>query len=166
MRKTYEQGLWSIFLAVSMGMSLLFMFASSYPLKTRALGGLAGLGFVLLQISLRRRHKKLGQTPDEIIVDEAVILVDGNGSGEIFLGTGRAIVNPRLVIQTAGGRVMVEDAWHEGVSVLSKPTPISHWRNGVTYPGVLSVLRPLKLLVHNESFRPATVRARVYTKRN
>jgi hypothetical protein len=163
-RREIEKKLWSIFVAVAVGMSLLFMWASSYPFTIKVLGGLAGLGFVLLQFALRRKFANQ-RARTEILVDQTVIVLDAQGSNEIFLAPNEAVINPRLVIAVLGGRVIVEDAWHAGVSVLPRPTPVSRWQLGVTYSGVLDYQRPLKLLIRNESSRPATVRARVFVKR-
>jgi hypothetical protein len=164
-RRNIEKKLWSIFVSVAVGMSLLFMFASSYPLKTRALSGLAMLGFVLLQMSLRRRVARRN-IHLEVLIDEATIVIDGQGCGEIFLGAKVAFLNPRLTLTTLGGRTVVEDLWHDSLSVLAFPMTTLHWRLGVVYPGELSVQSPLKMLIRNDSNRPATVRARVYAKRS
>jgi hypothetical protein len=160
-----EKQLGRIFIVVAIGMSLFFVLASSLPIKTRALGIIAGVGLLLLQVSSRRQMSKRKRCL-EVVADEATLIVDGQACGEIFLGTGKAFMNPRLVLTTLGGKVTVEDIWHESTSLLAAPMSASHWHYGVEYPGVLSVLRPLKLLIRNDSYRPATVRARVYAKRS
>ena len=162
MRKEIEKKLWSIFVSVAMGMSLLFVFASSYPLTIRALGGLAGIGFVLLQFALRR---KLAKRHLETMIDQVVMVIDGHASRDVLIAPSDAVINPKLVIAVMGGRVIVEDAWHGGVSVVPAPLPAWHWQKGVTYSGVLDFQRPFKLLIRNESDRPATVRVRVFVKR-
>lgn len=160
MRREIEKKLSSIFVAVAVGMSLFFILASSYPLTIRALGGLAGVGLALLQFALRRKlEKRL------VIVDQVALVIDAQASRDVFLAPIDAIINPRIVIAVMGGRALVEDAWHNGVSVVPKPLPASHWQKGVTYPGVLDYQKPFKLLIRNESDRPSTVCVRVLDKR-
>lgn len=164
MRRKIKQKLWPAFTAVAVGMTLVFVLFSSSHFPRRAAEGAVGLGLVLLGASQwRRASRHMDERPAEEVVDVATVVVDAEGSAEIVLGPEIPVVNPKLYLTAHGRPVVVEDAWHEEVSVLSCPRSIAYWHHGVVYPGVLSDKRTLRILLRNEGFAPATVRARVTT---
>jgi len=151
---------WLYVSAIATGSALMCMILTSWSTSVRIMVGVAGVGLALVALSqwkkkLRNEHVK------EIVVDTASILIDAESRAEIVFGPVVATVNAKLIMSAHGRPVVVEDAWHEGVSVLSSPRAVLHWRHGIVYPGILDSGRTLKILLHNQGFTPAMVHAKI-----
>jgi Flp pilus assembly protein TadB len=105
--------------------------------------------------------EKKAATEQELVVLKETVIIDANGSAEITFAPVAPIVNPKLVLAAHGRPVRVEDIWHAGISVVSVQRSILYWRKGVFYSGHIDTNQPLKILLRNEGFAPATVQASI-----
>jgi hypothetical protein len=108
-----------------------------------------------------KSKKQAAQEEQEIVVHRELVYLDPNGSAEITFAPPAPIINPKLVLSAHGRPVKVEDIWHAGVSVMTVPRSIRYWNQGVVYSGHIDANQPLKILLINEGFAPATVRASI-----
>jgi len=147
------------FSAISTGMALVFVLLSSSAVSTRLLIGLLGAGIALTSWSLWRHSRKKTPGDREAVVCKETVLVDVDGSAEIFFGPSSPMEDPVLYITAHGRPVSVEDVWHAGVSTVSVPRSILYWAKGVSYQGTVSAESPMRVLVRNQGYAAAAVRA-------
>lgn len=156
---------WLFLAAGTAGMALLFTILTSWSVSARLATAGTAVGVSLVWLSLWRRSVTVVRRTHEVVVCEESLVVDAESRGEVTLVPKHPVVNPKLIMSAHGRPVVVEDAWHEGVSVLASPKPVHHWRQGVVYQGILDEGRTLRVLFHNEGFTPARVSAHVVVPR-
>lgn len=144
------------FSAIVAGMALTFVSLASWSASYKVLVILLSSGVALTCLSLRSKTRKHER---ETSVCKETVLVDSEASAEVVFAPASAMVNPVLHLTAHGRPVMVEDVWHDDVSLVVVPTPIIKWRRGVEYAGVVDSRRTLKIIVRNTGYAPAVVRA-------
>jgi hypothetical protein len=145
-------------------MALVFVLLSSSTVSIRLLIGLLGLGAALTSLSLWKITKKKSRE-HEVMVCKETVLLDVDGSAEIYFGPSSPLEDPTLYITAHGRPVSVEDVWHDGVSTVVVPRSILHWSKGVGYPGTVSADHPMRILVRNQGYAVATVRASLSSRK-
>jgi len=147
------------FAAIVTGMALMFVLLSSSAVSIRMLIGLLGLGAALTSLSLWRVVRKRDQKQREVTFCKETVLVDVEGSAEILFAPSSPMEDPILYITAHGRPASVEDVWHDGVSTVVVPRSVLYWSKGVSYPGTVSAEHPMRILVRNQGYAAAAVRA-------
>jgi hypothetical protein len=154
------------FAAIITGMAFIFVILSSSTVSYRLLIGLLGLGTALTALSLwKHTHPKKAKREREIMVCKETVLVDINGSAEIVFGPSSPMEDPTVYLTAHGRPVIVEEVQHGGVSLLAVPRDIAFWNKGVCCPGTVDADHPLRILVRNQGFAIAAVRASLSSRK-
>jgi hypothetical protein len=143
------------FSAIVAGMALTFVALSSSTVSYRLLAALLGIGAGLTALSLRWKTAKRRVSS----VCKETVLVDSEASSEIVFSPQSPMRDPVLYMTAHGRPVLVEDVWHDDVSLVASPVPVARWRQGVTCHGVVDARHPLRIVVRNPGYAPAAVRA-------
>lgn len=154
------------FAAIVTGMALMFVLLSSSAISSRVLVGLLGLGLALTFLSLWKAASKTEKKERELMVCKETIMLDINGSAEIIFGPASPMEDPTLYITAHGRPVSVEDVCHDGVSTVVVPRSVLFWNKGVGYPGTVSADHPLRILVRNQGYAVAAVRASLSSRKS
>jgi hypothetical protein len=152
------------FAAIVTGMALLFVLLSSSAVSSRLLVGLLGIGLALTCLSLWKVAGKKHE--HEVMVCKESVLVDVDGSGELLFGPSSPMEDPVLYITAHGRPVSVEDVWHNGVSTVAVPRSVLYWNKGISYPGTVGADCQLRILVRNQGYAAAVVRASLSSRKN
>ena len=154
--------LWLLLSAGTTGSALIFALVAPVGWVSKIVILAAGLTLAVAYHVMWWRAKGRKSTGAKgLVVLRETVLIDVGSSSEITFAPPAAILNPRLAMTAHGRPVVVEDVWHAGVSVVSVSRSILYWHEGVTYAGHIDVEKPLKILLRNEGFAPATVRASI-----
>jgi hypothetical protein len=153
------------FAAIVTGMALMFVLLSSSSISNKLLVGLLGLGLALTCLSLWRAAGKVKKREREVMVCKETVLVDVDGSAELIFGPSSPMEDPVLYITAHGRPISVEDVWHDGVSTVAVPRSVLYWNKGVSYPGTVSADRQLRILVRNQGYAAAAVRASLSSRK-
>ena len=153
------------FAAIITGMGFTFVILSSSSVSYRLLIGLLGLGTALTALSLWKLSHDKQQKTRETMVCKETVLVDVGGSAEIIFGPSSPMEDPTLYITAHGRPVIVEEVQHNGVSTVAVPRAISYWHKGVSYPGTVGADHQMRILVRNQGFAVAAVRASLSSRK-
>ena len=153
------------FAAIVTGMALMFVLLSSSAVSYRLLIGLLGLGAALTALSLWRAASRKQKRDREIMVCKETVLVDVAGSAELVFAPATPMIDPTLYLTAHGRPVSVEDVWYDHVSTIVMPKSVLYWSKGVEYPGEISSDHPLRILVRNQGYAAAAVRASLSSRK-
>jgi hypothetical protein len=152
------------FAAIVVGMACTFVALSSTSLSYKLLISIFAFGVALTCLSLRSHTRRLSN--HEISVCKETVLVDAEASGEIVFAPLTPMKNPTLGLTAHGRPVLVEDVWHDNLSLVASPSPIGNWRRGIVYPGIVDTEHTLRIVVRNTGYTPAAVRANLSAKKS
>lgn len=153
--------LWLILSACTTGTALIFALVAQVGWAAKILVLAVGLALAVAYHLMWWHSRGRTIVVKEIAVLAETVTIDPNGSAEITFAPVAPVLNPKLVLDAQGRPVKVEDVWHAGISVMSAPRLISYWHKGVVYAGHIDANQPLKVLLINEGFSPATVQASI-----
>jgi hypothetical protein len=136
------------------------MILTSWSSSVRLMIGLMGIGLALVGLSQWRKKTRCERTRG-VVIDRASIIVDSESRAEIVFGPEPAVTDPKVVISAHGRPVIVEGIWHNDVCVLASSRRVDYWHRGIVYTGIVDATHTIKILLHNQGFTPAMVRAKL-----
>lgn len=151
------------FTAIVVGMAFTFVALSSSSVSYRILVALLALGVLFTYLSLKVKSRR--RADRETSVCKETLLVDAEASGQLLFAPESPMTDPVLHLTAHGRPLLVEDVWHDDVSLVVAPQPIVAWRRGIVYHGVVDAKRTLRVVVRNAGYAPAVVRASLSAKK-